>query len=84
MINLLRVPSYHLDQHFSKKVEVDHIVNNLKQGKGIVTIVPELLSTFSTSHFWSQTEVSSHGWYMPSVTQFTSITVMVALSNQLE
>ena len=40
--------------------------------------------TFSILHFWSQIEVSSHGWYIPSVTQLIRMTVMVALSNQLE
>ena len=45
---------------------------------------PNYFPTFSILHFWSQMEVSSHGWYIPSVTQLIRMTVMVALSNQLE
>ena len=39
---------------------------------------------FNIWHFWSHTVVSSHGWYMPSVTQLIRITVIVARSNQLK
>ena len=74
---------YHFNHHLCHKVNIDDVIDNLKDYSWNVKRLEET-NTFSISHFWSHTEVSWHGWYMPNVTQLTRITVMVALSNQLE
>ena len=40
--------------------------------------------TLSIRHRWLSQNSSTQGWYMPNVTQFIKMTIMVSLSNQLK